>query len=124
MIRPKDIPAEVWENLPDEIRFTFARDANRSFINPVIDKLHKNLKKCLIINHKINQKSNDLRSLTIRYTVEIDSSAANEMALVQESLVDTANIMIEEIKSMQDNLLAILHDLKNRILYYEGELNG
>ena len=111
MIRPKDIPIEVWENLPDEIKFTFSRDANRSFINPVIDKLHKNLKKCLIINHKINQKSNDLRSLTIRYTVEVDSSAANEMALVQESLVDTANIMVEEVKSMQDNLLAILYDL-------------
>jgi bifunctional DNase/RNase len=124
MNKPSDIPQFIWDNLNHDLKITFSRDSNRSFINPVIKQMNEELEKCIILNKKINTYSSKLKALTIRYIVEVDKNADDSMALVQQSLVDSAHLSKSSISDFKNELSQILDNVKSRVKFYEDALNG
>ena len=124
MTRPSDIPQNVWNILNDDIKETFSLNANRSFIDPVLEEINQKLKNCIVLNHKINTHASKLRSLTIKYIVDVDQDAHTSMSLVQNTLVDTAQSSMVNIDQFNQELTNILDLVKSRISFYEGALNG
>jgi len=124
MNKPSDIPQFIWDNLNHDLKITFSRDSNRSFINPVIKQMNEELEKCIILNKKINTYSSKLKALTIRYIVEVDKNADDSMALVQQSLVDSAHLSKGSISDFKNELSQILDNVKSRVKFYEDALNG
>ncbi len=124
MTRPSDIPQNVWNVLNDDIKETFSRNANRSFIDPVLKEINDKLKNCIVLNHKINTHASKLRSLTIKYIVDVDQDSHTSMSLVQNTLVDTAQSSMANIDQFNQELTNILDLVKSRISFYEGALNG
>lgn len=124
MNKPSDIPQFIWDNLNDDLKITFARDSNRSFINPVIKQMNEELEKCIVLNKKINTYSSKLKALTMRYIVEVDENADDSMALVQQSLVDSAELSKSSISDFKNELSQILDNVKSRVQFYEDALNG
>jgi len=124
MTKPSDIPQFIWDNLNHNLKITFSRDSNRSFINPVIKQMNEELEKCIILNKKINTYSSKLKALTIRYIVEVDKNADDSMALVQQSLVDSAHLSKSSISDFKNELSQILDNVKSRVKFYEDALNG
>ena len=124
MTRPRDIPEDIWNILNDDIKETFALNANRSFTDPVLKEINDKLKNCIVLNHKINTYASKLRSLTIRYIVEIDQTAHTTMSAVQNTLVNTAQSSMVNVDDFSQELSDILDLVKSRISFYEGALNG
>jgi len=124
MTRPRDIPEDIWNILNDDIKETFALNANRSFTDPVLKEINDKLKNCIVLNHKINTYASKLRSLTIRYIVEIDQNAHTTMSAVQNTLVNTAQSSMVNVDDFSQELSDILDLVKSRISFYEGALNG
>tara|TARA_R100000808_G_C2155423_1_gene167867 strand:- start:12962 stop:13339 length:378 start_codon:yes stop_codon:yes gene_type:complete len=124
MTRPSDIPPEIWNILNEEIKKTFSRNSNRSFTDPVIEEINNKLKKCTVLNHKINTYASKLRSLTIKYIVDVDQDAHTSMSLVLDSLVNAAESSMINIDQFNLELNNILELVKSRVNFYEEALNG
>lgn len=124
MTRPSDIPSEIWDILNEEIKKTFSRDSNRSFTDPVLEDINNKLKKCIVLNHKINTYASKLRSLTIKYIVDVDQDAHTSMSLVLDSLVNAAESSMINIDQFNLELNNILELVKSRVNFYKEALNG
>jgi len=124
MTKSNDIPQFIWDNINDDLKITFSRDSNRSFINPVIKQMNEELEKCIILNKKINTYAGKLKALTIKYIVEIDANADDSMVLIQRSLVNSAELSKSSISDFKNELSQILDNVKSRVQFYEDALNG
>lgn len=120
MTRPSDISQDVWDRLSEELKRVFSKDYNRSFINPVIDELDRQIKKSSDINKKINSKGNELRSLTIDYVTKRVINNDQDMVQAQSQMIMSAQDILKLILSNQEKLTDLLGVVTDRVNYYKG----
>ena len=120
MTRPSDISQDVWDRLSEELKRVFSKDYNRSFINPVIDELDRQIKKSSDINKKINSKGNELRSLTIDYVTKRVINDDQDMVQAQSQMIMSAQDILKLTLSNQEKLTDLLGVVTDRVNYYKG----
>ena len=119
MTRPSDISQDVWDGLSEELKHIFSRDYNRSFINPVIEDIDKQIKKISDTNRRINSRGNELRSLTIGHVAKRDINDDQDMIQSQSQMIVNAQIILDSIVSSQEELNTLLDVVTSRIDYYK-----
>ena len=121
MIKPNDISQEIWDDLPEELQFLFSRNVNRSFISPVAEKTHKELRRCAVMNHKINSAGNQLRALAIDNIKDGNLDEVENMVESQEEMLKLSEKIQIEIDELQDSLQVLKDSILERIKFYKGE---
>jgi hypothetical protein len=119
MIKPNDITLDNWEHLPADLKMAFSLNFNRSFVTPIAEDIHGELKRCAVINHKINSAGNLLRSLQIESIKNSNLKHVDGMEKCQKDIfAANKNIQIEIIE-LQKSLLALKTAILDRINFYK-----
>lgn len=121
MIKPNDISQEIWDDLPSELQFAFSRNVNRSFITPMAEKTHEELRRCAVINHKINSAGNQLRALAIDNIKNGDLEEVANMVESRHEMLKAGEQIQIEIGELQDSLQVLKNAILQRIKFYKGE---
>ena len=122
--RPADIPDDVWQHLPDELQFAFSRNINRSFITPMAEKTHEQLRKAAVINLRINSAGNQLRAMAIDNVKDGDLSGVADMVESRHNMLKKGEQIEKEINDLQERLNELKQMIIARIEFYEGQSNG
>lgn len=122
--RPTDIPEDVWQHLPDELQFAFSRNINRSFITPMTEKTHDELRKAAVINLRINSAGNQLRAMAIDSVKDGDLSGVADMVESRHNMIKKGEQIEKEINDLQERLNELKQMIIARIEFYEGQSNG
>ena len=120
MIKPNDITQEIWDNLPKELQFAFSRNVNRSFITPMAEKTHYELKRCAAMNYKINSAGNQLRALAIENIKAGDLEEVANMVESRHAMLQAGAQIQIEIGELQDSLQVLKNAILQRIKFYQN----
>jgi t-SNARE complex subunit (syntaxin) len=122
--RPADISEDIWQHLPSELKFAFSRNINRSFITPMAETTHEELRKAAVINLRINSAGNKLRAMAINSVKDGDLSGVADMVESRHNMLKKGEQITKEIKDLQQRLAELKQLILLRIEFYEAEENG
>jgi hypothetical protein len=120
MIKPNDITQEIWDNLPEELQFAFSRNVNRSFITPMAEKTHEELRRCAVMNYKINSAGNQLRALAIDNIKDGDLEEVANMVESRHAMLQAGAQIQTEIAELQESLQVLKNAILQRIKFYQS----
>jgi hypothetical protein len=109
MIKPNDITPDNWKHLPADLKMAFSLNFNRSFVTPIAEDIHGELKSA----------GNLLRSLQIESIKNSNLKHVDGMEKCQKDIfAANKNIQIEIIE-LQKSLLALKTAILDRINFYK-----